>query len=114
MLTIAFALFITSRALTQTSGVDDVLELQEAREVQWQGRPQYYAPLVLECSTLAWGPEATTAITNRYYYCWLFGMTEELPFVRQHIDDVTSERTFPVIADERLLNRGFWRGLPRR
>lgn len=114
MLSTALALFLTCRTLTQTSGVNDVRELQEAREVQWQGPPRYYVPLVLECATIGWGPTAKTAITNRYYYCWLFGVTDELPFSRQHVDEVTAEQTFPVIADERLRNRGFWSRLLMR
>ena len=112
MLTIAFVFLLASRELTVSVGIDDVRVSQELRGAQWQGSPKYYAPLLLECSTLAWGDDAKTAITNRYYYCWLFGATLQIPFARQHVDAVSPEQTFPAIADKRLLNRGLW-GVPR-
>ena len=107
LITALIAAFLAGRRVTRMHGEDDVKRFMAAHDKSWRGSPKYYLPFVLECSTVAWGPKAKTAITNRYYYFWCFGWISELPITRKHIDSVTADRTMPMIVDDRLLNRGF-------
>ena len=84
MLPVLVGSYLACRPLTKTSGVEDVTRYISQDTDAVQADPKYYAPLVLECSTLAWGPNAKTAITNRWHYLWFFGVVYKLPITRQH------------------------------
>lgn len=99
--------FVAFRQCTIRYGQEDVTQYVAAHPEHGTANAKYFLPFILECSALGWGEDAKTAITNRWYYLWVFGFVCELPIQRQQVDAVTSERTFSDIADERLLNRGY-------